>query len=345
MSDARCCGAERCTVSPIDFATRYWEQLHPEIADEHIEAPIVVVGMMRSGTTLVQRVLARDPRHLCVFGWEASEPAPRLDWDPSAPDPRVTQAIASNDQLREFAAALYAIHPMHAREPEEEIMFFADAFLSHVPEASCDVPEYRAWLDTVSFRPAYTHLHRTLRLLQWQKCSRGESPGRWILKTPQHLGYLDTLVETFPDAHIVHLHRDPVDVIASGASLNTTLWQMHADAVDPKKVGRLWLERMGWTNDRAMRARDAMNDRSRFTDIWFRDAVADPIGQIERVYHAIGLDLTPEARDQMGGWLHDQASRDSASHHYSPEQFGLTPDEINDRFAEYIERFVSPHHS
>jgi len=50
---------------------------HPEIADEVVAPPIVVVGMMRSGTTLLQRVLAADPRHYSVLGWEVGEPVPR----------------------------------------------------------------------------------------------------------------------------------------------------------------------------------------------------------------------------------------------------------------------------
>ena len=89
-------------------------------------------------------------------------------------------------------------------------MFLADAFLSHVPEASCNVPAYRAWLDHQDFTPAYRHLRRMLQLLQWQK-RRGESgAGAGCSRRPRISGYLDTLLATFPDAHVVHMHRDPV---------------------------------------------------------------------------------------------------------------------------------------
>jgi hypothetical protein len=131
-----------------------WRRLHPEIADEVISAPIVVVGMMRSGTTLVQRLLAADPRFASAAGWEVIEVAPRLDHDWSGTDPRIAAALARQAQTQEFMPDLFAIHPMYALEAEEEIVFLADAFLSHVPEAGAHLPTYRRWLDECSGRSA-----------------------------------------------------------------------------------------------------------------------------------------------------------------------------------------------
>ena len=101
-----------------------------------------------------------------------------------------------------------------------------------------------------------------LQLLQWQKRQRGETAERWVLKTPAHLGYLDDLRRRFPDLHLVHLHRDPVATIPSGASLNATLHAMHSDAVDPVRVGAQWIERMGFTNDRALATRARVGARA-----------------------------------------------------------------------------------
>src|SRR4051812_22489158 len=248
--------------------TQHWCTEHPEILDERIDAPIVVVGMMRSGTTLLQRVLAADPRFACAYGWEVGEPAPRPGWDPAAPDPRIPDAEAREGQTRTFAAEIFAIHPTYVHEAEEEIVFLADAFLSHVPEASCNVPRYRSWIDGQDFAPAYRWMRRMLQLLQWQKRRRGEPVRPFVLKTPAHLGYLDVLLAEFPDAHIVHAHRDPVDVIPSGASLNTTLWRTHCDDVDPHEVGRQWIERMGWSCDRALVARGHI-PTAQVTDVAF----------------------------------------------------------------------------
>lgn len=314
-----------------------WFHRHPEIADEQVEDPVVVVGMMRSGTTLVQRLLAADRRFRCALGWEVLEVAPPLDWQPGREDPRIGRGEEREAQTRAFVPDLFAIHPMHAHEAEEEIVFLADAFLSHVPESGAEVPAYRQWLDDQDFTPAYDHLHRVLQLLQWQKRQRGEAAQRWVLKTPAHLGYLDVLRARFPGLHLVHLHRDPRDTIPSGASLNTTLHRMHSDDVDPHRIGREWLARMGWTNDRAMAVRSSW-DPVRVTDVEFGDVVADPVGQAARVYDAIGLSLGPEQEAAMRHWL-EVRPREAGRPAYTAEDYGLTPEQIDERFAAYQERF------
>ena len=286
-----------------------WVRRHPEIREERVEDPIVVVGMMRSGTTLVQRLLAADPALCAAAGWEVLEAAPPLDSDPADPTARIDRGLVREAQTREHAPELFAIHPMHALEAEEEIVFLADAFLSHVPESGAHVPGYRTWLDTQDLAPAYDHLHLVLQLLQWQKRLRGEPAARWVLKTPAHLGYLDTLRARFPGLHLVHLHRDPQDTIPSGASLNTVLHRMHSDDVDPERVGRDWLERMGWTHDRALDTRTRWVEdpaAPRVTDIAFREVVADPWPQVARVYADLGAELTGEAESSMRAWLDRQ---------------------------------------
>jgi hypothetical protein len=319
-----------------------WRRQYPEIAAEVIEAPVVVVGMMRSGTTLVQRLLAADPRFTCAHGWEVIEVAPRLGHDWSVADPRIKAALARQQQTQEFMPDLFAIHPMYALEAEEEIVFLSDAFLSHVAEAGANLPTYRSWIDEQDFTPAYDHLYEMLQLLQWQKRQRGETVGRWVLKTPAHLGYLDTLRARFADLHVVHLHRDPVESIGSGASLNATLHAMHADSVDLHRVGTQWIERMGWTNDRALATRTEWSGRDPglVTDLAFEEAVQQPIESVTKIYDAIGCEITPEAESAMRDWL-ARRPREAGRPDYRAETYGLTDAQIRERFAEYTARFRS----
>ncbi|CDO87804.1 sulfotransferase [Mycobacterium triplex] len=324
--------------------TQEWIRRHPEILAERVAAPIVVVGMMRSGTTLVQRLLAADPRFVCAYGWEVVEVAPKLDYQfGAAADPRIAISEAREAKSRELAPDLFAIHPMYAREAEEEIVFLADAFLSHVPESGAHLPYYRSWLDEQDFSPAYDYLHRMLQFIGWQKRQQGLQAQRWVLKSPAHLGYLDLLRARFPDLHIVHMHRDPRTTIASGASLNATLHAMHADTVDVQRVGAQWLQRMGWTNDRAMSTRDGWasetgGEAAVVTDIGFDDAVADPIGQVARVYDAIGLPLDAAAEDAMRAWLRERP-REAARPPYGLANYGLRPEQVDERFTLYHKRF------
>ena len=318
-----------------------WIRRHPEITEEVIVAPVVVTGMMRSGTTLLQRLLAADKRFHCAYGWEVVEVAPRLDYTwAGGPDPRIAISEKREAVSRDLAPELFAIHPMYAREAEEEIVFLSDAFLSHVPESGADVPGYRSWLDGRDFAPAYAYLHRMLQFLQWQKRQTGGAPAqRWVLKSPAHLGYLDALRTQFPDLHLVHMHRDPRQTIPSGAGLNATLHAMHSDQVDTTRVGEQWLQRMGWTNDRAMTVRQSWPDEaSRCTDIEFADAVADPIDHVARVYEAIGMPLTATAESAMRRWLAERP-REPARAPYRAADFGLSDEQITERFTAYQKRF------
>ncbi|MGZ5377975.1 MAG: sulfotransferase family protein, partial [Mycobacterium sp.] len=127
--------------------------------------------------------------------------------------------------------------------------------------------------------------------------------------------------------------------IPSGASLNATLHAMHSDEVDRHRVGAQWLQRMGWTNDRAMVSRSGWSDEfERCTDIEFTDAVADPIGQVARVYDAIASTLTSDAESAMGRWLAERP-REPARPPYAAGDFGLSDSEIDQRFADYNSRF------
>lgn len=179
-----------------------WIRRHPEILDERIAAPIVVVGMMRSGTTLLQRLLAADPRFSCAYGWEVVEVAPRLDYRFTGTDPRIAISQAREAKSRQLAPELFSIHPMYATEAEEEIVFLADAFLSHVPESGAHLPRYRSWLDEQDLSAACDYLHRMLQFLQWQKRQRlpeRSSPvQRWVLKSPAHPGIWTCCVPSSP---------------------------------------------------------------------------------------------------------------------------------------------------
>ena len=138
----------------------------------------------------------------------------------------------------------------------------------------------------------------------------------------------------------MHTHRDPVDVIASGASLNATLWRTHCDTVDPHEVGRQWIERMGWSCDRAVAAR-ARIPAAQVTDVAFVDAVADPIGTAATVLAAVDLDVTDDAVVAMEAWIAQDAKRETLPvHRYAPTDFGLTAAQIRERFADYTARFL-----
>jgi hypothetical protein len=311
---------------------------HPEILSERIGAPIVIVGLARTGTTMLHRMLASDPRLHALLWWESRQPAPVLDLPAGAPDPRIADAEREVEAMLGASPDLIAAHPMDAHAPDEEIMLVEHSFLSTNPEAFCRVPSFAAWREQQDLTPGYQYLLRLLRLLQWQKRRRGEAAERWILKTPFHLGHMDSLFRAFPDARIVWPHRDPGQCIPSLASLIHSLRVLASDRVDPVEIGREWSGKMQRAIERCMDVREAWPDR--FLDLHYRDLVADPLAQAARIYAFAGLSFEPEVADRMRRWAVENARDKRPLHRYTQERFGLDETGLRRDFARYRARFL-----
>jgi hypothetical protein len=187
--------------------------------------------------------------------------------------------------------------------------------------------------------PAYEFLARMLRVLQWQKRERGERGQRWVLKTPQHLGFIETFCRVFPDARIVQTHRDPLSAVPSAASMYSTLWKIGSDDVDLAAAGRQCRDRLALDLSRFLAFR-ARQPEGRIFDLWFDDMERDPIAPVERLYAWLGTPFLPETRSGLERWLVDNAREKRPAHRYPLETFGLSRDDLERRFASYRERFI-----
>ncbi len=313
----------------------------PEILAEEIHAPLVIVGLARTGTTMLQRMIAADPDVYSLLWWESRNPAPfpESSWEIAAGrDPRIADAEAEVEAMIEGAPDLAAMHPIEADGPDEEIMLLEHSFYSTNPEAFVNVPQFAAWLDEQDQSSGYRYLKKLLQFLQWQKKQRGESRKHWVLKTPHHLGFMDLLFEVFPGARVIQTHRDPLQTIPSLASLVFAIQTLGSDVCDAKKVGRQWSDRMSRALVKCMEVRRDHEDQ--FLDIGYRELVDDPIGQIRRIYPFAGWALSAEAISQMRQWSVDHSREKRDAHHYTLEQYGLTEDGIRADFAAYRARFI-----
>lgn len=321
-----------------------WFRRHPEIADEAIEAPVVIVGLPRTGTTMLHRILASDARFFAPIWYEVRNPAPFPGWAFEGPDPRIAAAEAEVAMMLEANPELAAIHPMNATGADEEIMLLEHSFYSTTPPAFGNVPSYMAWQDAHDNTPGYRYLKRLLQFLQWQKKRLGQGGQRWLLKTPHHLHCMDVLLREFPDALVVQTHRDPLQTIPSIASFHYELWKLGSDTANPATVGRMWADKFARGMHHTIAVRDA-GAESRFLDVHFEDTVADPFGVIGAVYDFIGMALTPGARQAMEDWQDENRRDNRPAHHYTLAEFGFTEAGIASQFAEYRERFILSHSS
>ena len=215
---------------------REWFRRHPEILEESIHAPIIILGLTRTGTTLLQRLISSDSRFYSAAYWEARFPVPVED-DLSGAQ-RIAVAKAEIDALLAANPDLASVHPFDAMGADEDILILDQTLLSNTSETLAHVPSYYQWLRKQDLRPAYRYWHQMLQMLQWQKRQRGVHGERWVLKTPMHLGHVDHILELLPDATFVQTHRDPLVTIPSYASMIQGLWRGVSDEADPLEAAR-----------------------------------------------------------------------------------------------------------
>jgi hypothetical protein len=310
---------------------------HPEIEQETLAAPLVIVGLPRTGTTLLQRLLSCDPQLYSMPWWESRYPVPFPGESLQAPTQRIERARGEVAVMVEAMPKLLSIHPMDADQADEEVMLMEHSFMAAF-NAYVHVPSYMDWLHGTDEKPAYDYLKRVLKFLQWQKRQRGITGERWVLKAPHHLLRMQLLLEEFPGAKVIQTHRDPVDTIPSIASFIDTLWHIYSGEVDPAAAGHEWSALMA----RAFKATMAVRDRmpGSFHDVRFEDTVKRPLEVVRDIYAWAGLTLTPAAEQAMQHWMEENRRGTRAAHEYASEHFGLSADQLKRDFAEYRQRHI-----
>ncbi|UGQ11751.1 sulfotransferase [Yinghuangia sp. ASG 101] len=311
-----------------------WYRRHPEIDDEPIEAPLIGIGLPRTGSTALSFVLAEDPQAKSLRRWEASQPCP----PPSTvdgPDPRVETAKAEIAQIAKLSPRTLAMLPGSPTGPMECLSLLALDFKSHVFQAFAYVPNYSKWLLDTDCASAYAYERRVLKLLQW-----GFPAKPWRLKAPAHLLFLDSLDRAFPDARFVWTHRDPTAVILSVADLYTEVAGRFSDDVDTHYIGELNVEHwtVGIARSLAFRERCEARGEDRFHDIDFRAMQTDPIGQVRGLYAWLGEPVTPGFEAGMQAWWEEFAANREPSVHPDPATFGVDLDAVRPLFADYTAR-------
>ena len=306
------------------------EHREPEVFERPVTQPVFVLGLPRTGTTVLYGMLAADPAMRSPASWEVARPFPA----PRGEDPeRVRLSAKDLDGFRRIAPGIDAIHPMDARLPQECLAMHGVQMASYEFPTTFPVPSYWEWLRGTDMVPAYGVEKRFLQHLQ------SESPaGHWVLKTPCHLMWLDALLAVFPDALLVHTHRDPTTVLASVSSLMATMRSSVSSAVDPVEVGREQLDAWTWGMDRVMAVRDGLPD-DRVVDVRYEDTVSDPVGTVQRVYQHLGLAYTADVERGVLAYLAAHPRDKHGSHSYSLEEFGLAEADVERAFSAYNERF------
>jgi len=305
----------------------------PSIRDIPIERPIFVLGFPRTGTTLIQNLLTREAGRRSLEFWELTRPAP-LHPDPEQ-DRRQRVALCEQDLLWAYRACpeMAAIHEIHASTAEECWPLMTMAFSALSTDISQGLRSYGNWLLEQDVDWVYREYREALQLLLHR-----EAADQLVLKCPEHLWFLDSLFEAFPDACVVWTHRDPIDCIASYCSMVSLNLRAVWSGFDSLNLGEHISHRFHQGVSRAMAVRDKVGE-DRFFDVNFFELVQDPLAIVDRIQDHFGLLRTAEGRAAMQSYLLTDRKDSRGQHRYSAERYGLRPDEVQERFSEYRQRF------
>jgi hypothetical protein len=309
---------------------------HPEILDVRIEAPVIVIGLPRSGTTHLVNLLAADSRFRSMPLWESYEPVP----NPEEPvvvagvDPRWTRCQAAWEAMQAGAPLVAAMHPMDPDHVHEENELMAPDFSNYNLEWVARAPQWRDYYLSHDQTPHYAYMKTVLQILQWYRPRE-----RWVLKSPQHLEQIRPLMTTFPDAMIVVTHRDPVAVIQSTITMLCYGARTAYRTPRPEWYRDYWTDRIGRLLDASLHDRHLLPEE-RTTDVLFHEYMADEMGTLERVYDSAGMELTEEARTEIDGYRHAHPRGKEGQVRYDLRgDFSVTPEEVRSRFDAYLDRF------
>jgi len=311
----------------VDHHKRY-----PDIGAAGIVAPIFIIGMGRSGTTVLHELLALDPQFRVTQTWEVDYPFPPPETISYKSDPRIADVQKRLDRTDVVLPDFKRIHRLGATLPQECVRFTTGEFLSLIFWTNYDVPSYSRWLkDEADMSPAYQYHRRFLQLLQWK---HPRSP--WVLKSPAHLWSLDKLLAEYPDARFIQTHRDPLRMLASLSSLVTHLRKMSSNHVDGLQIAREWAE---WNalglNASAEFRRKGLIAKENVIDTDFYGFMDDPIVEVQKIYAAFDLELSDHTRDAMQAYLAVHSATQHGSHGYSFSDTGLDVEEERARLAPY----------
>jgi hypothetical protein len=303
---------------------------HPEINNQEIGGPVFVIGLPRTGTTALSQLVAADPQFRSLRMWESQAPTPPPEAATQQTDPRIAQAEAGLKMLDDMFPLMKTLYNSEPTAPTECQDLMGMSFRTFHFNGAVRAPGYLAWLMDCDMRETYTFHRRVLKLLQWH-CP----PVLWHLKTPVHMFALDALVEAYPNAKFLWSHRDPAKVMASVCSLIRYVRSWSSDRDDPNELGAEQVDSWAEGVRRAMNFRNRVGD-DRFADVSFADLQADPVTTLRASYERVGLSFTDATLESVNRWaeLHKPGSR--GVHQYDLADYGLTPEGVRERFADYL---------
>jgi hypothetical protein len=311
--------------------TDYLRQ-HPD-AKRKIERPVFVMGIPRTGTTLLSNLLAADPARRSPLEWEIEEPVPPVASKADLlTDPRALARLEKHNAMLAANPEMGKIYRSSPIYPHECVWYLAHDFKTLMIESKGKLPEYKDFIFSADMTSAYSYHRKFLETLQHN------TPGVWNLKMPSHALHLEYLIKEYPDARIIWTHRDPYACTASLCSIISMSHRLFIGAPDTEWLAEDYPWQAQQHAERAMDFRDAHGEDS-LIDVHYDKLLSDPIGEMKKLYAALGDEWTPEAEAGIQGWLDDNPQGKFGKHEYKLAQYGLSKEKLVPLFDRYLSRY------
>lgn len=291
--------------------------------------PWFILGMPRSGTTALHRLLCADPSAQGLEYWLGAHPQPRPPRSAWAKNADYQREHASLKVLQEHDPALFALHPIDVNEVDECRLLLMQSFTNHSFSFNAPLPEYEAWLWQHDLRPSYTRFRSLLGLID------GGAGRRWVLKDPSHLASLDALLAEFPDLRVIYTWRDPAQFIPSICTLVYGWRRLSQPDVDPCEIGRQALAIWSRSATELARWRRA-NSHIPWCTVELPALQKDPMAVAQSIYEALDEPLSASAQLAMTDLLATGLHGGKHTRTPEPEQFGLSRQAIESAFSDVL---------
>lgn len=305
----------------------------PDCLEAPIRAPLVIAGIPRTGTTALHNLLSLDPRLQKLESWIIPNPIvrpPRSAW---SAHPLYRAAVARAEALAASSPRVASVHGIAPDEPDECLALMMQEFVTNQVPSLLDLPTYDAWYAVQDELSSYRRLADNLRLI-----GADEPETTWLLKNPTHLLRMESLLSVFPDARVIHTHRDPVETFASLASMLAAFRGDPAKGSEAaRKIGPRQLRLYRQAVEHTMAVRERRPDA--FHDVHQAELRADPIGVLRGIYARFEIEWIPGFEERVARWLARQSSDPPPrSRPIDPADYGLTVEEIEHEMAGYAAR-------
>jgi Sulfotransferase family len=308
---------------------------HPEAANEKIELACAIIGLPRTGSTMVHRLLAASPKLIALWWWETAFPFPFPDENPADPTPRQEAAKSMVDWLLTEWPDFESIDPMDAMAINEEVVLLDRTFLSTTYDSMMPIHEYGYWQAEQDHEPAIRDLYRFMQVIQHQRVARGEFRRPWVFKTPHYvMGALGGLLKVWPDVKLVMTHRDVTQVLPSYCSMCASLSVNSSTTYKKELQGAHWTRRFKDGLLRLEAIRTTL-PADQIIDVRYEDIVSDPLGTADKLLTSLGHSVDAADRAAFEATIVANARETRPRHKYSAADFGITAEGIASDFAFY----------